>query len=224
MSDMLGMWDVIPRLVDIPCPALNFFGQPVGFHVGLDLGQARDFSAVVVNEKRVGQDGCVFHAFRYAHRFRLGTNYLIVAQEVANLMEKLPVRPEKPELWADNTGVGRPVSDLLRDQGLTPWNVNLTAGQNWSHSGYHSISLPKAIMASGLNVVLQNGEIGFAGDLPWLEQIVRELGAYRVTATSSGVDSFNSRTEADHDDFVVAIGISVFGAGRNWAGWRTVVC
>ena len=213
----------LPPIADTPCPALDFYGLPLGFYCGLDLGQARDYSAIIVNEKRVSQDGLAFHAIRYAHRFRLGTNYLDVAREVANLLEGLPQRPEKPELWSDVTGVGRPVSDLLREQGLTPWNVNLTAGANWSLNGNKTISLPKAIMASTLNVALQNGDIGFAGDLPWLEIITRELGTYRVTTTAAGVDSFNSRTEADHDDFVIALGLAVFGASRNFKGSRTVL-
>lgn len=216
-------WNVPPPIADVPCPALDYFGYPIGFFCGLDLGQARDYSAIIVNEKRVSKDGAVFHAVRYAHRFRLGTNYLDVAREVADLMGRLPQRPEQPELWADNTGVGRPVSDLLREQGLAPWNVNLTAGANWSIGGPRTISLPKAIMASTLNVALQNGDIGFAADLPLLEIITRELGTYRVTQTASGVDSFNSRTEADHDDFVVALGLSVFGASRNFGSARTVM-
>ena len=218
------MFDAVPRMVDVPCPALNFWGHPTGFFVGLDLGQARDYSAIIVNEKRVARDGGIFHAIRFAHRFRLGTNYLDVAREVADLMDRLPERPEPPQVWADNTGVGRPVSDLLRDQGLRPWNVNLTAGANWSISGDRTISLPKSIMASTLNVALQNGEIGFAGDLPWLDQLTRELGTYRVTTTAaSGVDSFSARTEADHDDFVVSLGLAVFGASRNFGAARTVI-
>lgn len=219
MSELWGQ----PPIPDTPCPALDLYGLPVGFYIGLDLGQARDHSAIIVNEKRVSQDGAAFHAIRWAHRFRLGTNYLDVAREVADLLGRLPQRPEPPALWADNTGVGRPVSDLLREQGLTPWNVNLTAGANWSISGARTISLPKAIMASTLNVALQNGDIGFAADLPWLEIITRELGTYRVTQTASGVDSFNSRTEADHDDFVVALGLAVFGASRNFQPFRTVM-
>jgi hypothetical protein len=219
---MADIWGQAP-IADVPCPALEFYGLPAGFYVGLDLGQARDYSAIIVNEKRVAQDGTAFHAIRWAHRFRLGTNYLDVAREVADLMGRLPLRPEPPALWADNTGVGRPVSDLLREQGLTPWNVNLTAGANWSISGPKTISLPKAIMASTLNVALQNGDIGFAGDLPWLAIITSELGSYRVTQTASGADSFNSRTESDHDDFVVALGLAVFGASRNFQSSRTVM-
>ena len=215
--------DIIPKIIDIACPYLDYFGYATGFFVGLDLGQARDFSALVVNEKRVGKDGLVFSAIRYAHQFRLGTNYLHVAAAVADLMVRLPQRPEPPSLWCDTTGVGRPVSDLLRDQGLSPWNVTLTAGQNWSLGANKSISLPKAIMASMINVALQNGDIGFAGDMPWLEQLCRELGTYRVSKTSSGLDSFNAKSEADHDDLVIALGLSVFAASRNWGPNRTVV-
>ena len=104
---MSDLWD-LPPITDIPCPALDYYGLPVGFYCGLDLGQARDYSAIIVNEKRVSQDGMAFHTIRYAHRFRLGTNYLDVAREVSDLMGRLPQRPEQPELWADiPASVGR---------------------------------------------------------------------------------------------------------------------
>jgi len=48
------------------------------------------------------------------------------------------------------------------------------------------------------------------------------LGTYRVTTTISCADAFGSRTEADHDDLVVALMLSVFGASKYWDPPRTV--
>jgi hypothetical protein len=216
------MFDDAPPIADVPNHYLDAFGQPVLFSVGLDLGLHRDYSALVVNEKRVSECGTVFHAIRFAHRFRLGTPYFQVARSVADLVAQLPERPEPAAVWMDRTGVGDGVVEMLQAEGISPWKVVLGAGQNWALNPGRRISLPKSIAVSELNVVLQNGAIGIAADLPFLDQLVRELGTYRVTTTASGADSFNSQTEADHDDLVVALMLSVFGASKYWGSPRTV--
>src|SRR6185503_20854674 len=138
----------------IPDPSARYLtsrhGEATGFVVGLDLGQVRDHSAVVINEKRMlGWRDEPTHVIRFVHRFRLGVKYHDVAREVADLIAQLPRLPDPPMLYADSTGVGRPVCDLLREEGLTPFDVTLTAGANWSISG-RSISLPKSLLASTL--------------------------------------------------------------------------
>jgi hypothetical protein len=217
------MFDEPPRrIADQPNRYLDAFGQPVSFSVGLDLGLHRDFSAVVVNEKRVSDSGVVFHSIQFAHRFRLGTPYFQVARSIADLVAQLPERPESAAVWMDRTGIGDGVVEMLEAEGVSPWKVVLGAGQNWAVNPGKRISLPKAIAVSELNVVLQNGAIGIAADLPFLDQLVRELGTYRVTSTASGADAFSSQTEADHDDLVVALMLSVFGASKYWGPPRTV--
>lgn len=203
---------------------LRHFGNAVGYYIGLDLGMARDHSAIVVNEKRVvlWQPETPFHVIRWAHRFRLGTKYGDVAREVASIIEQLPSRPEPVRLFADSTGVGRPVCDQLRDQGLQPTDVTLTGGSHWAWNGAN-VSLPKSLLASTLNVNFQNGSIVMAGALPWRTQMVRELEAFRVSRTDAGNDAFNARTEADHDDFVIALGLAVWAAAFGGQTARTFI-
>lgn len=208
---------------DIPSPFMDAYGLPTGFFIGLDLGMRRDHSALIINEKRVMEDGGLLHAIRFAQRWKLGTEYYQVARETAEIISELPDRPEPPQLWADSTGVGGPVMAVLKDQGLSPFEVTLTAGANWSLNPVRRVSLPKSILASTLNVVLQNRMIAIAADLPFLDQLRRELGTFTVSKTAGGVDSFNSRTEADHDDMVVSLGLAVFAASRNWQTRRTAI-
>jgi hypothetical protein len=193
---------------------LGQFGQPTGFYIGLDLGMARDFSAIVISEKRTPMwADCQrpFSVVRWAHRFKLGMKYGDIAREVAAIIDQLPPRPEPFRLFADSTGVGRPVCDQLRDEGLRPYDVTLTGGTNWSWEGSR-ISLPKAMLASRLNVEFQNQTIVIAGGLPWRDQITKELECFRVSRSDAGNDLFGSRTAADHDDFVIALGLAVWGA------------
>jgi hypothetical protein len=71
------------------------------FHVGLDLGQANDFTAVAVVEA-AGDD---LHV-RHLERFR-NTLYPDVAERVEALMDS-PQLKGKASLVIDATGVGRP--------------------------------------------------------------------------------------------------------------------
>jgi hypothetical protein len=198
--------------------------DPIGFCVGLDLGQARDFSAITVNRKHVDlSTGDPFHSIVFTHRFKRGTPYPDVARETAELLEQLPALAEPPQLFADSTGVGRPLIDLLRGEGLRPFAVTLTGGQHWSVTPGGWISLPKSEMVSTMTVALQRRMVAIAADMPWLKQMVAELQNYRLSQTAAGNATFNARNEADHDDLVVSLGLSIFGASKRWGPPRTVM-
>jgi hypothetical protein len=198
--------------------------EPIGFHIGLDLGQVRDFSAITVNRKHLelGTDE-VFHCIVFSHRFKLGTPYPDVARETAELIEQLPKLAEPPRLFADATGVGRPLIDLLRGEGLSPLAVTLTGGQHWSMAPGGWISLPKSEMVSTMTVALQRRQVAIAAEMPWLKQMIGELQNYRLSQTAAGNAAFNARSEADHDDLVVSLGLSIFGASKRWGAPRRVI-
>ena len=198
--------------------------DPIGFCVGLDLGQARDHSAITVNRKHIElSTGNPFHCIVLSHQFKLGTPYPDVARETAELLAQLPDLAEPPQLFADSTGVGRPLIDLLRGEGLMPFAVTLTAGQHWHMAPGGWISLPKSEMVSTMTVALQRRMVAIAAEMPWLKQMVVELQTYRLSQTTAGTATFNARTEADHDDLVISLGLSIFGASKRWGGPRVVM-
>src|SRR5262249_40276814 len=96
------------------------------FVLGLDLGQARDHTALVVVERRTGPDparpGQRAQLFdvRHVQRLQLGTPYVApagmpsVAGNVKALLALPPLAGSSPLLAVDQTGVGRGVVDLLR--------------------------------------------------------------------------------------------------------------
>jgi hypothetical protein len=94
---------------------------------GLDLGQAQDFSALAVLGQQIG-DGPTAYAVRHLQRWPPGTAYLRIAADEGRLLQA-PELADCP-LAVDQTGVGRPVVDLLRrakvDACLHP--VTITAG------------------------------------------------------------------------------------------------
>jgi hypothetical protein len=103
------------------------------FYVGLDLGQAADYTAVAVvqsgmQEKPEGGTERFLH-LRHLERYELGTPYPDIADKVAALMRDERLSPNEydasrrrifrsePELIVDDTGVGRAVADLLKTKG-----------------------------------------------------------------------------------------------------------
>ena len=73
--------------------------------VGLDLGQAADFTALVVTERTASDkgDSPSIYSIRHLQRFPLGTSYLTIADDVAALVRS---RLSGCLLAIDATGVG----------------------------------------------------------------------------------------------------------------------
>ena len=95
--------------------------------LGLDLGQTTDYSALAVLERPVESPSKeVIYALRHLQRFPLGTPYTTIVPGVARIAAKPPLRGSP--LVVDQTGVGRPVVDMLR---RTPGLAALRSGDCW---------------------------------------------------------------------------------------------
>src|SRR5215213_10920398 len=96
----------------------------MSFYVGLDLGQSNDFTALAIVEAA----GTDLH-LRHLERYPLRTPYPEIADGVARLVrEPLLSQRSKPELIVDETGVGKAVTDMLRERKLTFRPVTITGG------------------------------------------------------------------------------------------------
>ena len=103
------------------------------FVLGLDIGQAADFSAVVIVE-RVGQE---LHA-RHVERLPLAMSYPKQVDRVKGLVTSAELARDVT-LAVDATGVGRPITDLLR-VALRPFgtkviSITITGGSAVSRVG-----------------------------------------------------------------------------------------
>jgi hypothetical protein len=113
--------------------------SPRRYSVGVDLGQASDFTAIAVLEKTIappetamfsplGQHPCnrlvegrAVYDLVYLKRPKLGTPYDVIARRVADLICELEPQGAFGELGqvtlsVDGTGVGRGVVDMLRTE------------------------------------------------------------------------------------------------------------
>jgi hypothetical protein len=184
------------------------------FYVGLDLGQANDYTAIVVAEKipPEGSDDYELHV-RWLERFR-DVLYPDVAAHVKRLMEAPQLRGEAA-LAIDSTGVGIAVCDLLRRSGLTFDSVKITGGDTEIQSGYDSYRVPKRDLVGNLQVLLQSGRLKIARSLEHADTLRAELLNFRVKINvATAHDSYEAWREGDHDDLVLAAALAAWKAQK----------
>ena len=179
------------------------------FYLGLDLGQARDYSAIAVAERRVELTGArdpityLDHTrtrifVRHLERIPLRTPYPDVVARVRAITQQYAGR--KIKVVMDATGVGAAVRDMLsRAQlGVPLAGVTITGGHRvtYSYGDYH---VPRHDLLANLRVLLEKRmlEIMFAGDAA--EALRTELLRWGRRST--------------HDDLVFALALACWKAG-----------
>jgi len=201
------------------------------FFVGLDLGQAQDYTAVGVVQRITEVSLCRDireqcqppvrkHHLRHLERFPLGTAYPDVVEDVMTIMRRVELG-ERPELLVDATGVGMPVVDMLRKVGLRPRPVIIHGGDKVIHED-GVLRLPKRDLVSTLLILFQDGRLKIADTIPEGPALVKELLNFKVKISQAGHDSYEAWREADHDDLVLAVALAAW-QGENTGGgeaWR----
>ncbi|HAA80524.1 MAG TPA: hypothetical protein DCE09_02675, partial [Thermoanaerobacter sp.] len=123
------------------------------FIIGLDLGQAQDYTAIVVVEKKeyMYEPKPAEYHVRHIERPPLGTPYPDIVERVKTIFTS-PQLKGKTTLVVDKTGVGSPVVDMLKRAGLNPLvAITITGGNtvNKDDDGYH---VPKRDLVTNLQV------------------------------------------------------------------------
>jgi hypothetical protein len=212
--------------------------KTMGYFVGLDLGQAADYTALAVVEKgeektaRAEKWQTYLH-LRHLERFELRTPYPDIAEHVARLVrdERLLARRydawgeliyhEWPELVVDNTGVGRAVTDLLKTKGLKFKAVTITGGEH-AHYANGSWRVPKRDLVAALEVPLQTDTLKVAEGMKLWPTLRKEMLNFRRKINlKTAHDSYEHWRESDHDDLVLAAALACWGATKRKAVYMT---
>ena len=149
------------------------FAPAPKYTLGLDLGQVKDYTALVILERHGEAEQAVFHA-RHLQRFPLGTPYPAIVSSVARMLQLPPLKDETPRLAVDETGVGAPVVDLFRQAQLnaTLHPVHITGGSTINYDrGVEFV--PKRDLVSIVQVALQTEKLKIASALPEAQTLVR---------------------------------------------------
>ncbi len=182
---------------------------------GLDLGQASDFSAIVVVERTqrfVWTKPLYFYFVKYIHRWQLGTSYPTIVADLKAMYESPFLTGST--LAIDRTGVGRGVSDMVKASGIKakckPYSI--TAGSKPGDG-----TVPKKDLVAAVQVPLQEDRLKFAESLALTPILCTELEHFRVKVTADRNETFEAWREKDHDDLVLALALALY-IGRNNGG------
>jgi hypothetical protein len=115
----------------------------------------------------------------------------------------------------DQTGVGRPVVDMLTDglEGRVNCRfcpITITAGQEVTRSETGQLRVPKKELIAGLQVLLQTRRLKIAQALPEATTLVRELEMFRVKLTEAANETFGAWRDGQHDDLVLAVALAAW--------------
>lgn len=201
------------------------------FVVGLDLGQAADYTALAVVEiveqnvlekvvrrveglHTVGYESVAqpahFHC-RHLERFALGVRYPAIVDSVASMLATPQLRGAS--LVVDGTGVGRPVVDMFREAGMKPVPVTITGGVAESRSdGYWHV--PKRNLVGAVQAPLQDGRLKFAEGMALVPTLVQEMLNFQVKITTSANDTYGAWREGTHDDLILAVMLAAWWGAR----------
>jgi hypothetical protein len=187
--------------------------QAPRYYLGLDLGQAQDYTALVAVERNGDLQNAVCSVPAIT-RYKLGTGY---PEIVASVAEKLARAPGQTKLALDGTGVGRAVVDLfLQHPGLSARSsdiipVTITAGDSESREdGYYRV--PKRNLVGVVQVLLQSQRLKIAENLPETPTLVSELQTFKVKITSAANDVYGEWREGKHDDLVLAVALACWAS------------
>ena len=194
--------------------------------IGVDLGQARDPSAICVIEQTLTtdlslRDGVTFAhpqierlALRHLERPELGTPYPDLVRRIVELSNS-EILGGICTVVPDATGVGRPVIDMLREADLNAPLVPVVIVPGERHSekdGYHHV--PKRDLVSALAIALQKREIEIAHNLPLSKLLLAEMVNFKMKITAAGNDTFEAWRSGQHDDLVLAVALACWQARR----------
>lgn len=199
-------------------PAIPRVTGYVRYWVGADLGQANDFSSVVVIKDQalpIFDDSRIILGQRertvvYADKFK-GVSYVDVVDHLIKLRNAPPFGGVS-ELVIDGTSIGRVVSDMLWDQSVPHSAVQMTGGQEWRRSGRY-VNASKTLMIENLAVLFAAGELKFAHDLQLRKEIEEDLASFTTQTTAAGNQIITqSRNGSGHGDLGIGLVVAAFAS------------
>jgi len=183
------------------------------YFMGLDLGQAQDYTALTVLEKLEKRGEQSEYHVRHLSRLRLGTPYPSIVEYVAKLIQT-PQLKGKTHLIVDATGIGAPVVDMFHRAGLSPIAITITGGDSVTGSDYEGYHVPKRDLVGILQVLFQSGRLKVAEALPMAKVFIDELLNFKVKINiQTAHDSYEAWREGVHDDLVLAVALAAWYAG-----------
>ena len=156
--------------------------------IGADIAKHTDFTVMIVMDRKTGQ--CI-----EMDRFNK-VDWNIQKQRI----HALSMKHGRARVYLDATGIGDPIYDELRMNGVNVQGVKLSTRR-------------KSDLVQSLVLSIEQGKIKFPSE--W-EVLANELYRYEYTTTQFGNTKY-SAPSGHHDDCVIALGLANFGRNRSRA-------
>jgi hypothetical protein len=194
--------------------------------VGVDLGQSIDSTAIVVLHHTVKpldkwtsnakaetwrEDSVQRFDIMYLQRLPLGMSYVAQVQQIAEMLEREPLKSANPALVCDQTGVGAGVIDLIENAGLRPNRIVITSGTDATQHGACTWHVPKQLLVSRLEAAMHSSELHAHPDMREFDALRDELQDFQGRNSATGKMSFSAKSGA-HDDILMSCAMVVWFA------------
>jgi hypothetical protein len=188
--------------------------------LGLDLGQAADFTALTMIDP-TGDPAAPVYDARHVERIALNTSYPAIVAYVGGVVAHLRgAHPRRPvQVAIDFTGVGRPVADLFvaAQPDATLTLVTITGADSVTRGERGDWRVPKRDLASVVQIMLQSSRLRFPAGLPIAETLKGELVGFRAKTKLNGHQTFEAGDDwraGTHDDLVLSLAVGLWAAER----------
>jgi hypothetical protein len=187
------------------------------YYMSVDLGQAADYTAISILETLPPPAGRpeapASYLLRHLERPPLGTTYPAIVARVVQLLERASLSRDDTPLVVDKTGVGRPVTDMFRAEGLRPQTITITGGHTVTTNSPSDYYVPKKELASTIVAVYQSRRLQMPAGLELGPVLIKELLNFRPKINiSTGNISYEAWRERDHDDLVLSVAMALWVA------------
>lgn len=192
--------------------------------VGIDIGKKADPSAVcvVLGEERrpldrsSATDGITHYNVPFIQRLPLEMKY---PQQVARFVEIITGAAQKcqwkcqpPVIFADVTGVGDGVLDLLEPElhkrGLRGLHrVRFTHGDRITVNPGRHITIGKSYMGNRLQILAESQRVHLP-DIPEARALADELLDFDIEVDEDGGEKLGAMRPGTHDDMVVSLALA----------------
>jgi hypothetical protein len=186
--------------------------------VGLDLGQAQDYTAMAVVKRLnpelawefYGHDDpdSFIYELKYLKRWPLGTSYPQIVDDVVQMANHRALL-DRSKWMIDTTGVGTPIADQLFEIGLDAVPILITSGRR-SNRNKRTLCVPKRDLIATVSVFLQNGMLKFPSDIELRNEFIAELTNFTMRISRTGQDTYSPLQHSQHDDLVMALALACY--------------
>jgi hypothetical protein len=156
------------------------------YYAGIDLGKLNDHTATAI----IKHDQSLLKLV-YIHEYPLDTPYSHIIGEIVNANKRMQFQ----KLFIDQTGVGEPIAEELRNQDVT------------NTEGITFTIQTKEKLLTNLKLVMEQNRL----KLPYNRQLIEQINQQQYEYTKTGHLSF-SHPQGTHDDQLWALSLATYAA------------